>query len=54
MSPAAATKGSRKRMDETSPRTGAEHQRLSEITDDVTGWRRWGPYVSDRSWATVR
>jgi hypothetical protein len=41
-------------MDETSPRTGAEHQRLSEITDDVTGWRRWGPYVSDRSWATVR
>jgi hypothetical protein len=22
--------------------------------DDATGWRRWGPYVSDRAWATVR
>ena len=32
----------------------AEHRRLSEITDDVTGWRRWGPYVADRAWATVR
>jgi hypothetical protein len=31
-----------------------EHQRLQEIHDDVTGWRRWGPYLSDRSWATVR
>ncbi len=31
-----------------------EHQRLREITDDVAGWRRWGPYVSDRAWATVR
>src|SRR5262245_55863751 len=34
--------------------TTAEHQRLSEIKDDVGSWRRWGPYVSDRSWATVR
>jgi hypothetical protein len=32
----------------------AEHKRLADIGDDVTGWRRWGPYVSDRSWATVR
>jgi hypothetical protein len=31
-----------------------EHERLREITDDFSGWRRWGPYVSDRSWATVR
>ena len=31
-----------------------EHKRLHEIHDDITGWRRWGPYVSDRSWATVR
>lgn len=31
-----------------------EQQRLQEIRDDITGWRRWGPYVSDRSWATVR
>ncbi len=31
-----------------------EHERLREIRDDVYGWRRWGPYVSERSWATVR
>jgi hypothetical protein len=31
-----------------------EHERLLEIKDDVRGWRRWGPYLSDRSWATVR
>jgi hypothetical protein len=32
----------------------AEHQRLAEITDSHTGWRRWGPYVADRAWGTVR
>jgi hypothetical protein len=31
-----------------------EHRRLAEVTNDVDGWRRWGPYVSDRSWGTVR
>ena len=31
-----------------------EHRRLAEINDDIYSWRRWGPYVSDRSWATVR
>ncbi|HEV2968683.1 MAG TPA: glucosidase [Pirellulales bacterium] len=34
--------------------TTAEHARLAEILDQVFGWRRWGPYVSERSWATVR
>jgi len=32
----------------------AEQARLQEIHDDVTGWRRWGPYVGERAWATVR
>src|SRR5262245_6834288 len=32
----------------------AEQKRLQEITNDITGWRRWGPYLSDRAWATVR
>jgi len=32
----------------------AERERVREITDDLSGWRRWGPYVSDRSWGTVR
>jgi hypothetical protein len=31
-----------------------ERERLREIVDDVAGWRRWGPYVSDRAWGTVR
>jgi hypothetical protein len=31
-----------------------EHRRLAEIHDDIGSWRRWGPYVSDRAWATVR
>lgn len=34
--------------------TTKEHQRLSEIRDDATSWRQWGPYVSDRSWGSVR
>ena len=31
-----------------------EHERASSIHDDATGWRRWGPYLSDRAWGTVR
>jgi hypothetical protein len=34
--------------------TSKEHRRLREIQDDNSGWRRWGPYISDRAWATVR
>jgi hypothetical protein len=30
---------------------GAERARLR---DDPAGWRRWGPYVSERAWGTVR
>ncbi len=31
-----------------------EHARIDQIDGDAFGWRRWGPYLSDRSWATVR
>ena len=31
-----------------------ERERVREIRDDLSGWRRWGPYLSDRSWGTVR
>ena len=31
-----------------------ERERIRSITDDATGWRRWGPYLSDRAWGTVR
>ncbi len=34
--------------------TSAEQDRLAEVHDSTSGWRRWGPYVSDRAWATVR
>src|SRR5437588_8814019 len=33
------------------PQTTAERQRLDS---DGAAWRRWGPYVSSRAWATVR
>jgi hypothetical protein len=33
---------------------GKEQERTRAMLDDASGWRRWGPYVSDRAWATVR
>lgn len=36
------------------PRT-AEHLRLAEAhTGGVAPWRKWGPYVSERAWGSVR
>ena len=33
----------------------AEHRRLAEAyTGGVAPWRKWGPYVGERSWGTVR
>lgn len=31
-----------------------EHERLREIGAGVPPWRKWGPYVSERSWGSVR
>jgi hypothetical protein len=31
-----------------------EHERLAGMDGDLTAWRRWGPYVAERSWGTVR
>lgn len=31
-----------------------EKQRLDESESASTPWRRWGPYLSERSWGTVR
>jgi Mannosylglycerate hydrolase MGH1-like glycoside hydrolase domain/Glycosyl hydrolase family 63 C-terminal domain len=31
-----------------------EHERLRQLSGDVPVWRRWGPYVSERAWGTVR
>src|SRR3974390_1286406 len=35
------------------PKT-AEHKRLEESRDRKSHWKRWGPYVSERAWGTVR
>ncbi|MCA9800567.1 MAG: glucosidase [Cyanobacteria bacterium HKST-UBA02] len=32
----------------------AEKQRLQEANDNVAPWRKWGPYLSERQWGTVR
>lgn len=32
----------------------AEHQRLLEDRQRIANWKRWGPYLSERQWATVR
>jgi hypothetical protein len=31
-----------------------EHERLAGLHGELSAWRRWGPYVSDRAWGTVR
>ncbi|HET6877310.1 MAG TPA: hypothetical protein VFH38_07260 [Jatrophihabitans sp.] len=33
---------------------GAEQQRLTEANELAVPWRRWGPYLSERQWGTVR
>jgi len=32
----------------------AEHRRLQEAHDQRIPWRKWGPYLSERQWGTVR
>lgn len=32
----------------------SERERLEELRDDASSWRRWGCYVSERAWGTVR
>lgn len=31
-----------------------EHGRLEAARKDTAPWRRWGPYLSERQWGTVR
>jgi hypothetical protein len=32
----------------------AERSRLKQDSDRIANWKRWGPYLSERQWATVR
>ena len=31
-----------------------ERQRLAAAHDGSAAWKRWGPYLSERQWGTVR
>jgi hypothetical protein len=37
----------------TRPKT-AEHHRLAESEARTANWKRWGPYLAERAWGTVR
>jgi hypothetical protein len=32
----------------------AEHIRLDEAREQKAPWKKWGPYLSERQWGTVR
>jgi hypothetical protein len=32
----------------------AEHDRLEEAREEKAPWKKWGPYLSERQWGTVR
>ena len=34
--------------------TTKEHERLQEAREQNVPWRKWGPYLSERQWGTVR
>jgi hypothetical protein len=34
--------------------TTAENKRLDEVRRESVPWKRWGPYLSERQWGTVR
>jgi hypothetical protein len=38
----------------TVERPGAEQQRLAEARERKIPWKKWGPYLSERQWGTVR
>ncbi len=37
-----------------SPHSDAERRRLTEDRARTKNWKRWGPYLAERQWATVR
>src|ERR1700676_1386346 len=37
-----------------SENTTSEHARLREAREGTAPWRKWGPYLSERQWGTVR
>lgn len=44
-------------MNDTSCTTSIEtieHKRLTEARENGVAWKKWGPYLSERQWGTVR
>src|SRR5260370_10673472 len=39
---------------ETPSPAGAENRRLQECRQSGVQWKKWGPYLSERQWGTVR
>ncbi|MEO1446014.1 MAG: glucosidase, partial [Cyanobacteria bacterium J06635_11] len=38
----------------TTPPLTPEHQRLQAHENNQASWKKWGPYLSERQWGTVR
>jgi hypothetical protein len=38
----------------TAARLTVEHRRLAECREQGAAWKKWGPYLSERQWGTVR
>jgi hypothetical protein len=36
------------------PQPDAENERLAEDARREKNWKRWGPYLAERQWGTVR
>jgi hypothetical protein len=36
------------------PGNSREHRRLAETRSPAAPWKKWGPYLSERQWGTVR
>src|ERR1700751_878687 len=41
-------------MNDKSCATTIEHKRLTETRASGVAWKKWGPYLSERQWGTVR
>jgi hypothetical protein len=41
-------------LDQSTSRSTAEHTRLEEAKQGKSPWKKWGPYLSERQWGTVR
>jgi hypothetical protein len=41
-------------QESTSENPGAERARMADDTARVANWKRWGPYLAERQWGTVR